>query len=153
VFLHVDYYCLILFLFFWCQKFPLVKTRKNEEPALQIRRLIFASPLGYPTFKGVMKINLKCQYLFVIYAAINLVSSNWNKFRTDPSWWTWDGLAPTSCSNAGKLYYYMIRRRITEIIVTPNIILINKINTFDFTRSGHWNRAEWATETGEGIDL
>jgi hypothetical protein len=46
------------------------------------------SPLGYPTFKGVKKINLKCQYLFVIYAAINLVSSNWNKFRTDPSWWT-----------------------------------------------------------------
>jgi hypothetical protein len=49
-----------------CQKFPLVKKRKNEGHALQIRRLIFASPLGYPTFKGVKKINLKCQYLFVI---------------------------------------------------------------------------------------
>jgi hypothetical protein len=49
-----------------CQKFPLVKSRKNEGHALQIRRLIFASPLGYPTFKGVKKINLKCQYLFVI---------------------------------------------------------------------------------------
>ena len=45
---------------------PLVKTRKNEGHALQIRRPIFASPLGYPTFKGVKKINLKCQYLFVI---------------------------------------------------------------------------------------
>ena len=28
-----------------CQKFPLVKTRKNEVHALHIRRLIFASPL------------------------------------------------------------------------------------------------------------
>ena len=46
-----------------CQKFPLVKTRKNEGHALQIRRLIFASPLGYLTFKGVKKINLNCQYL------------------------------------------------------------------------------------------
>jgi hypothetical protein len=44
----------------------LVKTRKNEGHALQIRRPIFASPIGYPTFKGVKKINLKCQYLFVI---------------------------------------------------------------------------------------
>jgi hypothetical protein len=34
--------------------------------------------------------------------------------------WTWDGLAPTSCGNARKLYYNMIRRRITEIIVTPD---------------------------------
>jgi hypothetical protein len=99
-----------------CQKFPLVKKRKNEGHALQIRRLIFASLLGYPTFKGVKKINLKCQYLFVI-EAINLVSSNWNQFRTDPSWWTWDGLVPTSCGNAGKLCYNMIRRRITEIIL------------------------------------
>ena len=48
------------------KKFPLVKTRKNEGHALQIQRLIFASPLGYSTFKGVNKINLKCQYLFVI---------------------------------------------------------------------------------------
>jgi hypothetical protein len=49
-----------------CQMFPLVKTRKNEGHALQIQRLMFASTLGYPTFKGVKKINLKCQYLFVI---------------------------------------------------------------------------------------
>ena len=49
-----------------CQTFPLVKARKNEGHDLQIRRLIFASPLGYPTFKGMNKINLKCQYLFVI---------------------------------------------------------------------------------------
>jgi hypothetical protein len=49
-----------------CQKFPLVKTRKYEGRALQIPRFIFASPLGYPTIKGVKKINLKCQYLFVI---------------------------------------------------------------------------------------
>jgi len=48
------------------QKFPLVKTRKNEGHALQIRRLIFAAPLGYSTFKGVKKINLTCQYLFAI---------------------------------------------------------------------------------------
>ena len=46
-----------------CQQFPLVKTKKNEGQALQIRRLIFASPLGYLTFKGVKKINLNCQYL------------------------------------------------------------------------------------------
>ena len=49
-----------------CQQLPLVKTRKNEGHALQIRRLIFPSPLGYPTFKGVKKINLRCQYLLVI---------------------------------------------------------------------------------------
>ena len=46
-----------------CQKFPFVKTRKNKGHALQIRRLIFASPLGYLTFKGVKKINLNYQYL------------------------------------------------------------------------------------------
>ena len=45
-----------------CQKFPLVKARKNEGRALQIR-LIFVSLLGYLTFKGVKKINLNCQYL------------------------------------------------------------------------------------------
>ena len=45
-----------------CQKFPLVKARKNEGHALQIR-LIFVSLLGYLTFKGVKKINLNCQYL------------------------------------------------------------------------------------------
>jgi hypothetical protein len=37
----------------------LVKTRKYEGRALQIPRFIFASPLGYPTIKGVKKINLK----------------------------------------------------------------------------------------------
>ena len=56
------------------------------------------------------------QHVIFIYI---LVSSNWYQFRTGHSWSTPDGLNQTSCGTAGKLTHDMIRRRISERIVTP----------------------------------
>jgi hypothetical protein len=36
-----------------CQQFPLVKTKKNEGQALQIRRLIFASQIKYNQYRRI----------------------------------------------------------------------------------------------------
>jgi hypothetical protein len=56
------------------------------------------------------------QHVIFIYI---LVSSNWYQFRTGHSWSTPDALNQTSCGTAGKLTHDMIRRRISERIVTP----------------------------------
>jgi hypothetical protein len=61
--------------------------------------------------------NMNClQHVIFIYI---MVSSNWYQFRTDHSWSTRDGLNQTSCGTAGTLTRDIIRRRISERIVTP----------------------------------
>jgi hypothetical protein len=74
------------------------------------------SPTGATNQRSATQ-NMNClQHVIFIYI---LVSFNWYQFRTGHSWSTRDGLNQTSCGTAGKLTHYMIRRRISERIVTP----------------------------------